>query len=80
MLRKMVRKAKRGELTKAKVDKNYYGRRMRMEIKKNRGEVKEMREKEGLAADVARQSAIIDYIAMMTDTDLPEEGGGNGDE
>lgn len=53
---------------------------MRMKIKKNRGEVKEMREKEGLAADVARQSAIIDYIAMMTDTDLPEEGGENEDE
>lgn len=45
-----------------------------MEIKKIQGSVEERAAFEGALADLEKQKANTDYIAMMADIDLPEEG------
>ena len=44
-----------------------------MNIYRNRGSLKEQREMENARAEVEKQAAYIDYIAMMSDIDLPED-------
>lgn len=44
-----------------------------MEIRKNGGNVVGLRAKENMMAEIADQNAKIDYLAMMTDVDFPEE-------
>lgn len=45
-----------------------------MKFRKLKTSVAEEREKENLRATVEQQAAIIDYIAMMTDVELPTTG------
>lgn len=42
-----------------------------MEYRRIRTSVYEEREKENMRATIAKQAAIIDYIAVMSDIDLP---------
>ena len=55
-----------------------------MKIKKMYGMVKEERERENLAAENEKNKYLIEYMAMMTDVDLPTESrnteGGEGNE
>lgn len=44
-----------------------------MEFKKMTGSISEQRELEQLRADVAEQAAVIDYLAIMTDVEIPTE-------
>lgn len=99
-LYRLVAKAKKGELSKAKVDecfhgwkdhaakgtsyqliarmeeyyKNYGG--IKMEYRQIKASVYEEREKENMRATIAEQAAIIDYIALMTDIELPTQDTG----
>ena len=44
-----------------------------MEIKRIKESIKKTREWENMRAKLAKQDAIIDYIAMMSDVELPNE-------
>ena len=44
-----------------------------MELKKLRQTPKERRESEALKADVAKQAALIEYLAMLNGIDLAED-------
>ena len=44
-----------------------------MLIERMTGTVAESREAENTAADVAKHAAMVDYIALMTDVELPED-------
>ena len=46
-----------------------------MELKKLRQTPKERRESEALKADVAKQAALIEYLAMLNGIDLAEDEG-----
>ena len=47
-----------------------------MEYRQIKTSVYEEREKENMRATIAEQAAIIDYIALMTDVDLPTQDTG----
>lgn len=44
-----------------------------MELKKMKTDVREERRRENMAADLEKQKALTEYVAMMTDVDLPTE-------
>ena len=47
-----------------------------MEYRQIKTSVYEEREKENMRAAIAEQAAIIDYIALMTDVELPTQDAG----
>lgn len=49
-----------------------------MILKKLRETVSEQAQREYLNSQVAKQNALIDYIAMMSDVDLPEDSESEG--
>lgn len=44
-----------------------------MKIKKLKSSIKDLASLEGLASDNAKQKDMIDYIAIMSDIEIPEE-------
>lgn len=44
-----------------------------MEFKKVKTSIQEERKQEALAADLEKQKALTEYVAMMADVDLPTE-------
>lgn len=44
-----------------------------LEIKKNNGDVEDVRQRESLEAEFAKLRADTDYIAMMKDVEIPTE-------
>lgn len=45
----------------------------KMEFKKVKTSIQEERKQEALAADLEKQKALTEYVAMMADVDLPTE-------
>lgn len=43
-------------------------------VKKLKESIAEARERENLKAKVAKQEALLEYVAIMTDVDIDEEG------
>lgn len=44
-----------------------------MKFKKMKMDVRESRQRENMAADLEKQKALTEYVAMMADVDLPTE-------
>lgn len=51
-----------------------------MYVKKSKLTVNEQAQQEYINSRIAKQKALIEYIAMMSDVDLPEESEGISDE
>lgn len=51
-----------------------------MILKKKKTSIQEARKLENMAAKVERQEALLAYVAIMADVDLPEESGVTEDE
>ena len=49
-----------------------------MEYRRLSGTIADNREKEGLKADVERQEAILEYIALAADVELPDDSESEG--
>lgn len=49
-----------------------------MKIKKLKSSIKDLASLEGLASDNAKQKDMIDYIAIMSDIEIPEESTNEG--
>ena len=49
-----------------------------MEYRRLSGTIADSREKEGLKADVDRQEAILEYIALAADVELPDDSESEG--
>jgi hypothetical protein len=56
-----------------------YGRK-KMQIKRINTSVMEAREQELLRSDLQRQSAMMEYIALMADVELPDDAEREGTE
>ena len=56
-----------------------YGRK-KMQIKRINTSVMEAREQELLRSDLQRQSAMMEYIALMADVELPDDAEREGNE
>ena len=49
-----------------------------MEYRRLSGTIADSREKEGLKADVERQEAILEYISLAADVELPDDSESEG--